>query len=91
MTVHVNNATLYKYCLSLQSVWLHVLGEEAMESQEKDSLAAGYVSWGSAGHWIGRWDRCTCNDHWHSCLGWKKGQFQYVVMMSQYMSLIVPF
>uniref|UniRef100_A0A671KG99 Uncharacterized protein n=1 Tax=Sinocyclocheilus anshuiensis TaxID=1608454 RepID=A0A671KG99_9TELE len=53
---------------------MYVLGKEAMESQEEDSVAAGHFDWCTGGHHSNRWHRSSCYGYRPSCLHWTQGR-----------------
>uniref|UniRef100_A0A8C9FQA1 Uncharacterized protein n=1 Tax=Pavo cristatus TaxID=9049 RepID=A0A8C9FQA1_PAVCR len=53
---------------SIKPLWLYILGQKAMESQEEDSLAAGHADRRSRGHLPHCWHCHSCYGHWHPCL-----------------------
>ena len=60
--------------LPLQSLRLHVLGQEAVEQEEEDPVAAGHPGGGSRGDHPHRRHRRPRHDHRHSRLGRQKGK-----------------
>lgn len=59
---------------SSQSIRLHLLGEEALEQKEEDSLAARHVGGRTRGHRPHSRHCHPCNDHWHPSLCRQKGE-----------------
>jgi len=57
----------------MQSVRVHVLGQEAVEPQEEDPLAAGHVGRRSSRHWPHCCHRRPSHHHWHAYLGRPEG------------------
>ena len=64
--------------MTFQSFWLHVLGQEALEPEEEDSVAAGHDYWRSGRHCFDRYYSGAGNHHWHSCLGGQEGKCYYI-------------
>lgn len=59
---------------SFQSIRLYILGEKAMESKEKDSVAARHSDRRASWHHADRWHCNACHGHWHSSLRRKEGE-----------------
>ena len=65
----------HTHILIFQSVWLHLLGEEAVESEEKDTLAAWDARWRAGGDHAPSWDSRTSYDHRDTGVCWEEGEF----------------
>ena len=64
-------------CVSLrhhQSIWLYLLGEEALEQEEEDSVAAGHPDRSAGRHHPHRRHRRPRHGHRHPCLRRPQGE-----------------
>lgn len=53
---------------------MYFLGEEAMESQEEDPVAAWHTGRSSSGDSPDCWNSRSSHHHWNTSLCWEKGK-----------------
>lgn len=54
----------------LQSIWLHILGQETVVAQKKITMAIGYTDWGASLHCISCWHCRSGHDYRYTCVDW---------------------
>lgn len=47
----------------LESVGMHILGQEAVVEEKEITVAVGHAGWCSCWYRSSRWDCCSCHDY----------------------------